>query len=222
MSISDLPKQNNPDIIDIVSLYITNMTGLNQAGGYENANKVIDLISQKRTQIHNLSKKMKDADILREYNRTNKVNYVQLNKIETMIRIALSDSIRKDITNDDTGRLDPNKFGKNFALFLDDDEIKQLGRDAIDSSKNAQERKGFSKLNRGGSIESDGKAVGELVEKMVEKIFEDYELYEEYIYTCQTPIDLRSVYTNLNSYFQKEIDSMQSYTLEHSSPASIR
>lgn len=221
MSIGVLKKENNPDIIDIVSLYITNMQGLNAEGGYENANRILDLIDQKRIRINNLLKKMIDEGISREFNVEKKDNYVQLNKLETMIRTTLEDSIRKSITNPDTGRLDANKFEENFAVFLEDEEIKQLCRNAIDSSKNTEGKKVFSRLNRG-NIESDDNSVGKLVEKMVDRILEDYEPYEEYIYTCKTPIDLEKVYTNLNSYFLAQITDMQRFALKRGTSAPIR
>lgn len=219
MSISDIKKTNNPDIIDIVSLYITNMDELDVEGGYEKANKVLDLIAQKRTQIFNLSRKMKDEGIWEKY--CSKQNYPQLNQLEKILRTALEDNIRKTLTDPNTGRLLLKKFNDRFLVFAEDAEIKRLGRNAVDASRNAEDKKGFARLNRG-NIESDGKAVDELVEKMVEMILSDPESYTEYIFTCKTPINLDKVYLNLNSYFQEEIVSMQRFALQHGSTTQSR
>lgn len=219
MGVENPKKINNPSIFKIIRLYIANMNSLKEPEGCRNVNQVLALIGEKEGQIFNLQIKMKEAGILEDYNSVcNKENYIQLNKIEKLISYALQTFFMGHIT-DNNEILNIEKFKKNFAVFAQEDtEINQLCRSIAEIGRHSDEKRGIMRTNRGGigTEEQNYKVqLYKLIEKMADRVLENFESYEEYIYASNVPIDLNLVYVNLHSYFQDRISSMQGFYIEH-------
>ena len=212
-SLIDLTKTNNPRIIEIISMYIANIDGLEEAEGYKKVNDILRLIRNGGSQETNWREKLiKEGKIKNGY--VQKDNFVQLNKLEEIIMLALFSDIKNSITSD-TGELVSKKIEPFAPIF--DDELKAIGRRIMEMGQN-NNRGGLPRLNKGNNDENRkmyNDELNKLVTQMVKRIIDNYEEYQEFIFRCSERINLDEVHTLLNSYYQQNIGLLQSYYLKH-------